>query len=170
MERMRRYRWILLAAGILLALFLTLQSYEPQQGSGGMTGQQAPDFSVTMLDGSTVSLPDLRGKPVLLEFWAPWCVGCRHNIPPLKQLHERFGSRIALIAVASETGDKTVARFVDKNDIAYPVALSNRRMLNAFQINGIPITVLIDAGGVIRYYRAGEFTFSHMEQQISRLL
>ncbi|WP_448871230.1 TlpA family protein disulfide reductase [Desulfobulbus propionicus] len=164
-----RGRWILVSLCLLLAGCPAFWGCR-DQGSGGLTGRPAPEFAVTMLDGRTVSLKELRGKPVLLEFWAPWCGGCLENIPPLRQLHQRFGGQIALIAASSETGKKTVARFVSEHGLPYPVALSNQQLLDAFQVSAIPVTVLIDREGVVRYHHAGQFALGQMEQRIRGLL
>lgn len=136
----------------------------------GLTGQPAPDFSVTMLDGSTARLQDLRGKPVLLEFWAPWCGGCLQNIPSLKALQARFGDQIAIIAPSSETGRKTVSRFIAEHAISYPVALSNQRLLDAYRVAAIPVTILIDGQGVVRYHHAGQFSPEALGKTIAGLL
>lgn len=136
----------------------------------GLTGQQAPDFSLTMLDGSSSRLQDLRGKPVLLEFWAPWCVGCLKNIPALKQMHARFGEKIAIIAASSETGTKTVSGFISEHAIPYPVALSSQKLLNAYRVAAIPVTILIDGQGVVRYHHVGQFPPEVLAAHIQRLL
>ncbi len=154
---------------IALVALLTCFGCRTQQNNG-LTGQIAPECSLTMLDGSTVHLNDLRGKPVLLEFWAPWCTGCLQNIPPLKQLHQRFNGQIAMIATSSEAGVKTVSNFVGKHAIPYPVAISNRKLLEAYRISVIPVTMLIDAQGVIRYHHAGQFQLSHLEERITHML
>lgn len=138
--------------------------------SSGLTGRAAPDFTLTMLDKSTVSLKTLRGKPVLLEFWAPWCGGCVKNIPSLKKLYGLYGDQVVFLATSSERGENTVAKFIKKEDITYPVALSTQKILTDYQVSGIPLTVLIDAEGVVRYSHAGQFSFELLEKKIKQLI
>nr|WP_320013195.1 TlpA disulfide reductase family protein [uncultured Desulfobulbus sp.] len=137
--------------------------------AGGLTGLPAPECSLNMLDGTSISLADLRGKPVLLEFWAPWCEGCLKNISPLKKLHKRLGTELAIIAPSSEIGPVTVRRFAHEHSIPYPIALSSQHLLESFQVHAIPVTVLIDRQGIIRYHHAGQFTAAALEKRIREL-
>jgi cytochrome c biogenesis protein CcmG, thiol:disulfide interchange protein DsbE len=166
----RRGGWLL--PGLLLGLVLLLSacSGEETGSSGGMVGQQAPEFTVKMLGGGETTLAGLRGRTVLLEFWAPWCPGCLKNIPEVAELHRRFGERLAIVSPSSEVGEKSLAAFVADKGITYPVALANRRLLSDYRVSGIPVTVLIDAKGVIRYHRAGQFKAGAMARTIERLL
>lgn len=163
-------RWMRVLAGLLLAVSLVVFCGCRGNRPDELIGQQAPNCTVTLLDGRSVGLKELRGKPVLLEFWAPWCGGCLQNIPPLKALHARFGKQVTMIAASSETGQKTMNRFVREHDIPYPVALSSQKLLDAFRVSVLPVTLLIDGQGIIRYHHAGQFSLPSMEGQINRLL
>jgi cytochrome c biogenesis protein CcmG, thiol:disulfide interchange protein DsbE len=140
------------------------------ESSTGLTGKVAPDFTLTMLDKSTISLNTLKGKPVLLEFWAPWCSGCVKNIPPLKKLYSLYGDKITFLASSSERGEKTVGMFVTKEQIPYPVALSTQKILTDYQVSGIPLTVLIDGEGVVCYSHAGQFSYDLLEKKIKQAI
>lgn len=155
---------------LLLLIVLLLACGCRGESTSGLTGQQAPDFTLDMLDGGSTSLKELRGKPVLLEFWAPWCSGCLKNIPPLKQLHAQFGDRIAFIAASSEQGKKTVARFAADNALPYPIGLSNQKFLDAYRVSVIPVTILIDREGVVRYHHAGQFQVELLTKKMKPLL
>lgn len=166
----RRGGWLL--PGLLLGLVLLLPacSGEETGSGGGMVGRQAPEFTVKMLGGGETTLAGLRGRAVLLEFWAPWCPGCLKNISEVAELHRRFGGRLAIVAPSSEVGEKSLAAFVAEKGITYPVALANRRLLSDYRVSGIPVTVLIDAKGVIRYHRAGQFKAKAMARTFERLI
>ncbi len=155
-------------------LFLTLSfllfSGCGQESPTGLTGKVAPNFTLTMLDSSTVSLKDLKGKPVLLEFWAPWCSGCLKNIPALKKLYAAYGDKVTFLASSSERGSKTLAQFVAKEQIPYPVALSNQKLLTDYAVSGIPLTVLIDGEGMVRYSHVGQFMFEELEKKMKEVL
>jgi thiol-disulfide isomerase/thioredoxin len=152
------------------AIILLLGGCRSEHGTGGFTGQNAPDFTMTMLDGSELTLKELRGKPVLLEFWAPWCTGCLYNIPPLKQLHARYGEAVAFVAPSSETGRQTVGQFVADHDIPYPVGFANRQLLADYRISGIPVTILIDAEGMVSYHHTGQLSAPRLEELIKQML
>ena len=154
---------------IVVALFLVLPgcSTGPEHE---MVGSRAPDFTLDCLDGDKISMADLTGKPVLLEFWAPWCSGCLKNIEPLKKLHSRFNAEIHLIAASSEQGHKSMQNFSNRYHIPYQITFSNQELLNSYQVNGIPVTILIDANGVIRDYHIGQFSYERMAKKIQELL
>lgn len=156
--------------GLLLLLILLAGSGCRHESSGSLTGRQAPDFTLALLDGRTVSLGDFKGKPLLLEFWAPWCPGCVKNIPALKRLYALYGDRVNFLASSSECGEKIVGAFVAEQGVPYPVALSTRKLLADYRVSGIPLTVLIDGQGVVRHAHAGQFSAERLEKKIRQLI
>jgi len=159
-----RFGWLLLAA----ALFMV--SGCGNEGTGGLTDGPAPAFTITMLDKSSVSLSELKGRPVLLEFWAPWCSGCLRNIGPLKKIHAAYGDRILVLASSSEQGENTVKKFVSEWEIPYSIGLSTQKLLADYKVSGIPHTILIDAKGVVRFSHVGQVTFDMLEGKIKDVL
>lgn len=165
-----RYRISSVLVLLVTAITLFCGGCRSEHGTSWFTGQTAPDFTLTMLDGNELTLRELRGRPVLVEFWAPWCPGCLKNIPPLKELHARYGKVVAFVASSSETGRQTVGQFVADHAIPYPVGFSNRRLLADYRVSGIPVTILIDAEGVVRYHHTGQFSAARLEELIKPML
>jgi len=160
----RKFGWLLLAATLFMA------SGCGNEGSSGLTGGPAPAFTITMLDKSTISLGELKGRPVLLEFWAPWCSGCLKNIPPLKKIHAVYGDRILILAASSEQGGNTVKKFVAEWEIPYLIGLSTQKLLTDYKVSGIPRTILIDAKGMVRFSHVGQVTVEMLEEKINDVL
>jgi cytochrome c biogenesis protein CcmG/thiol:disulfide interchange protein DsbE len=150
-------------------LFVLCSGCGQEEAQSGLTGKVAPNFTLSMLDSSTVSLNALKGKPVLLEFWAPWCSGCLKNISPLKKLYATYGDKVIFLASSSERGEKNLAQFVAKEQIPYPVGLSNQKLLTDYMVSGIPLTVLIDGEGIVRFSHVGQFSFDLLEKKILQL-
>ena len=109
---------------------------------------QENGFTLTALDGKTYSLPGLRGRVVLLNFWATWCPPCRKEMPDLEKLYRLFGEKgLVVLAVSDEERD-TVTGFLAKQNYTYPVLLDpGRKVHTAFAVEGIPKTFLFDREG-----------------------
>src|SRR5512143_444618 len=111
----------------------------------------APDFSLKSFDGREITLSQLKGKVVLLDFWATWCGPCKESIPHLIQLYKDYRENgFELVGMNVEKGDpETVRRFVTSMDIPYPVVSAPQEVVNSYRVTGIPATFLIDKEGKI---------------------
>lgn len=124
-------------------------------------GNAAPEFKLKTLDGSEVSLSQLRGKKVILDFWADWCSACKVEMPHLQLISDKLrDSGVVVLTIA--TGDSDVKKLnaiVKDSGYTFKVALdSNDHVLNVYGVTSLPVTYFIDAGGVIRKYQRGMFT------------
>ncbi|HEV3481545.1 MAG TPA: TlpA disulfide reductase family protein [Candidatus Acidoferrales bacterium] len=111
-------------------------------------GRQHPNFTLTDLQGKNWTLSELRGKVVLVNFWATWCPPCRKEMPDLEALYDRFkGEGLVVLAISDEDAAK-VRPFVAERQVTYPVLLDpGRRVNNLFQVEGIPKTFVYDREG-----------------------
>ncbi len=144
--------------------------------SPSLTGRTAPDFTLPVLwepgSGSppsrggrpagpprTLSLHDLRGKPVVLNFWASWCVPCREETPLLIRLHKVYSRRgVAFVGVNTQDEAPAARRFLAQYQADYPVVISSDdRLMVTYGILGLPTTIFIDADGMVRSREAGGF-------------
>lgn len=116
------------------------------------------DMALPDLQGTRLRLAALRGRPVLLNFWATWCLPCREEMPSLQALHEAYASRgLALIAIASdEGGAAVVAPFLQAQRLTLPVLLDPQSVVGTqLQLPGIPATYLLDKHGRIAGFAKG---------------
>jgi peroxiredoxin len=106
------------------------------------------NFTLTDLYGKQWTLKDLRGKVVLVNFWATWCPPCRKEMPDLETLYNRFKGRgLVILAISDEEASK-VGPFITERDITYPVLLDRGRRVNTlFQIDGIPKSFVYNRSG-----------------------
>jgi peroxiredoxin len=122
-------------------------------------GSPAPDFSLKDIDGKVVRLSDLRGKVVLLEFWATWCSPCKDTIPALVALNKQFtGKDFALISISMDEGSGAVARlreFSSRYRISYPILPGTQETAEAYSVRGVPMSILIDKKGTINNTHVG---------------
>lgn len=121
-----------------------------------VVGDIAPDFELPTLDGEQVRLSALRGKVVLLNFWATWCGPCRKEIPHLQRLHEKYPEdRFALIGVTDEKSEE-VRHFLDERGITYPSLIDkSHEVFHLYGVTGIPVTVAIGPDGKIAAMQDG---------------
>ena len=131
-------------------------------------GDQAPDFTVEMFDGSRVTLADLRGKVVLLNFWATWCPPCREELMHVQtELIDRFAGRpFVFLPVSRGESRETVAAFREKTGYEFPMGLdSTQSVYKRYAANYIPRNFLIDADGRVVSATVG-FEKSEFEELI----
>ena len=124
--------------------------------------REAPDFQLQSLDGQTVSLSGLRGRPVILNFWATWCGPCRLEMPHLQAASEdaRWTEQ-GLVILAVNLGESTpqVESFMEDNGLSFPVLLDTElEVARLYNASSIPVTYFIDRNGIIRDMKIGPFT------------
>jgi peroxiredoxin len=144
-------------------------------GSGAHTGESAGEFQLTDLGGTPVSLAAMRGKVVLLTFWATWCGVCRRELPDLENLYQNLKGHddFAVVTINLDQQSESVPPFVRKNDYQFPVLLdADNRVSTAYDVSGIPANFIIDRAGKIIWSCAGGIDWSdrQLQQAIEKLL
>ena len=152
---------------ITLALFAGCTSKEKE----GATNV-APDFTLQDLAGKKVRLADLKGKVVLLEFWATWCPPCRAEIPAIERLHTQYGGKgLTVLAIAlDEGGWDEVKAFAAEHKISYTVLKGTEDVSAKYMVRLIPSTFLVDKEGTIKKRYMGGGSSEAVEQDIKALL
>lgn len=113
---------------------------------------QAPAFSVKSVEGRAVRFSDYRNRPVIVDFWATWCVPCRASMPHLSSMQERYAKRgLAVIGMSvDESGPAPVRKFASGLGIKFTIAMANDEVLDAYgPIRSIPTTFFINRKGEI---------------------
>lgn len=139
----------MLLFGLCLTLVLLFSHCAKKPKDSGAS----PDFTLKTLEGQEITLSGLKGKVVLLDFWATWCGPCKESIPHLIQLYKSYKDRgFELIGMSTDkAGDvEMVRRFAKSLDIPYPIILTPDEVARSYKVTGLPTTVLIDKKGKIR--------------------
>src|SRR5579875_2465573 len=127
-------------------------------------GKMAANFTLTSLDGETVTLSKLRGKVVFLNIWATWCGPCREEMPSMETLYDEFRNNqdFVMLAVSQDTkGRVVVAPYVEKNGYHFKVLLDpENKVGEAYDVSGVPETFIIDRQGRIVAHHMGAFDWS----------
>lgn len=136
-------------------------------GSGSFASWQGvavPDFSVTTLDGKTIRVSDLKGKRVILDFWATWCGPCIMEIPHFTRLYQETSrGDLEIVGISSEDAD-TVKAFVKKKGVIYPVAAMSEFPAPFDEIRFIPTTFFVDRNGLIQTVTVGYHDFDQLKE------
>ena len=118
----------------------------------------APDFSFTSLQGEYISLDDLRGKVVVLDFWGTWCRPCVDSVPALRSMHKKYSKEpsFMLIGISSDGDENEWREFTEKNKMVWPQYRDrDRKIHRAFGIRVFPTYIVIDHEGIVRYVSTG---------------
>ena len=133
--------------------------------------RMAPPFAVTTLDGQRISMDDLQGKVVLLDFWATWCEPCREALPHMKEVAKKFqGQPLVFLSVSLDSDEQKWKDFVAHNEMTWPQYRDGGfggSIAKKFGVNAIPHTFTIDTDGVLQEEHIGD---ASIEGKLKKLL
>ncbi|HEY8808040.1 MAG TPA: TlpA disulfide reductase family protein [Candidatus Limnocylindria bacterium] len=151
MRRVARYAAVALIVGLALTLTLAFRR-DPHDIKTGTVGKPAPAFALPSLaDGTTVSLDQYRGKVVVLNFWASWCVPCKEENPALADVWERYrGTEVVLLGVVFQDSAGAAREYTTHLGNSWPSAIDdNGQMALSYGVFGPPETFFIGPDGII---------------------
>ena len=130
----------------------------PGQTGSFLLNRPAPDFELKDLDGEKVRLADLRGRPVLLSFWASWCGPCRRELPGLSALYKQYKDKGLVILGVNDEGKSTARKFAEKAELSFPILDdSTQKAHRLYRVHAIPAVYLIDKDGkVVLFFRGAK--------------
>lgn len=177
----KTYKLLIIFAitGLVLALavagFLLTQGDAKNESSSKLsseTKESAPDFTLVLLDGKKFHLGDYKGKPVLINFFASWCLPCREEMPVLEKVVNEYEPKgVIFLGVAVDDTEVKMKDFVAKYGVTFPVGLDKTAAVQkSFGIYGIPTTYFIDKQGVINYSHSGSVTEELLQHELDKLL
>ncbi|KFM99730.1 thiol:disulfide interchange protein [Bacillus clarus] len=143
--------------------------------NGIEVGKVAPNFELTKLDGTKVKLSDLKGKTVILNFWATWCGPCQQEMPDMEAFYKKHKDNVEILAVnytPSEggNGEEKINKFVKEKGVTFPILLDKEiNVTTTYKVITIPTSYFIDTKGVIQDKFIGPMTQKEMEKRVARL-
>jgi cytochrome c biogenesis protein CcmG, thiol:disulfide interchange protein DsbE len=160
-------QWNLLLVTVLVAGSLLIAATRVQQGSGAhpLTAQvdaladpaalpdhPAPDLALPQLDGTSVTLRDLRGQVVLINIWATWCPPCRAEMPAIQQAYTAYRDRGFMVLAVNQREDTTaITPFLEQYGLTFPILLDRDGQASAtYQASALPSSLFVDRRGVLR--------------------
>jgi peroxiredoxin len=141
--------------------FVSFESQGIELGAAGgdapKVGRPAPEFTLLDLDGRPLRLSDLRGKTIVMNFWATWCPPCRKEFPELVRLYDRNADRgLVVLGMDLQESPRIVRSFADEFGARFPIVIDTKGDVAArYRLIGLPTTYFIDTEGVIRAQHIG---------------
>ena len=140
-------------------------------GETGKEEVKAPNFRLKAVNGVYVELKSLRGKPVLLDFWATWCPPCKAELEVLKKVNAEYAGKITIISIDVGEDPDLVASFVTRHGITWTVLLDVKgEVARAYGVKGIPTLFFVDENGAIRWVHVGYVSYEKLKSMIDKEL
>ena len=133
-------------------------------------GDTAPDFEYTVSDGTTHRLSELRGKRVLLNFWATWCEPCRAEMPDLQRAANDYGGSVVILGVNKLEPVAVIPPFADELQIRFPLIVNTKGDIsNRYGARNIPTSFFINTDGTVGFRQIGVMNYGFMKQHLDQL-
>jgi len=134
-------------------------------------GSPAPDWSEPEASGGTLALSSLKGKAIYLNFFATWCPPCNEEAPAINALQQKYGARgFQVVGVDVLENANSAKKFVMEHHLLYPALVDSGTLRDEYNINGLPVHVFIDRGGVVRNIVVGELSPAEMDENVQRII
>ncbi len=135
-------------------------------------GEPAPDFTLDLLDGSTLALADLSGEIAVINFWATWCAPCEDELPDLQTVWDQYRDQdVAFVGIAIQEEKDEVQQMLSRLDITYPQGLDpTQGIALSYGITGVPETFVVDAEGSVAYVYIGPVGAEELRAELDSLL
>ncbi len=184
---MKQKEFVILAAGLLigagLAIFIffvlyqsdeAIARYDQLPGAGlpesAAVGSPAPDFNLNSLANENIRLSELRGKIVVINFWATWCEPCKVEMPFFEELYNNSQYQLEILAVNFDEPRQKVQDFVEEYNLSFPVLLDpGGKVQELYRVRGYPTTFIVDKDGVVRYHHIGLITEDQIYHYLGEL-
>jgi cytochrome c biogenesis protein CcmG, thiol:disulfide interchange protein DsbE len=157
---------------VLLVVFVAVLAWRAAPRERAIIGSAAPDFTLTDLEGSPVRLADLRGRPVVLNFFASWCGPCVEEFPLLREAAEEHAAAgLVIVGIVYEDRSEAVRDFMRRNDANWQALMDpGERVAAAYGILAPPETFFIDRDGTIAARQIGQFSEGSLREQLATII
>lgn len=162
----KRARWL----GLVLALLVSGCDQSPDAAPAPRV--KAGDFTLPLLTGGSFTFGDHKGYPVVINFFASWCVPCRIEAPALNAMFREYRKhQVAFLGIAVQDTESKALGYIEDLSVAFPAGLDKTgKIKEAYGVYGIPTTIFIDRTGMITYTHAGALTEDMIRHELDKIL
>jgi cytochrome c-type biogenesis protein CcmF len=167
-----------LVAGLVALAIAAVAMWGPSVESTGQSsgrplqGQSVPEFSLTLLDGSTIALSQLRGRVVVVNFWASWCPPCEEELPHLQAIWEAYEAQgTVVLGIAFDKEGDAIQEMASRLGVTYPLGLDEASRISAsFGVTAVPETFVVDDEGRVAFIHIGRVSEEQLRGELDELL
>ncbi len=165
---MRSVILFILVAAVVYTLYANFTKDHRQKVA---TGDLAPDFVLTDLQGNKHRLSDYRGQGVFLNFWGTWCPPCKKEMPYINNQYQQFKDKgVQVLSVDIQESKLSVNQYADRYRLEFPIMIdTDKEVMNAYGIDPLPATFLIDKNGKVVQYHTGEMTENMVREFMEKI-
>ena len=136
-----------------------------------MPGAMAPDFTLTTIEGEQITLSELRGRPIIVNFWATWCGPCRQETPHFQAFYEQHQDQVVMLGINQRESLEQINQFSDEFGMTYPILLDQQgAVYSDYQVFGLPTTWFVIPDGVLISVAPGGVSAAYLEAQLAQYL
>jgi cytochrome c biogenesis protein CcmG/thiol:disulfide interchange protein DsbE len=156
---------------IALCAVALLGCDETDDGRGAVR-EPAADFVLTLLDGGSFRLSDHKGGPVIVNFFASWCIPCKAEAPTLEKAFQDYGNgKLTIVGIATQDTESKARRFMEELGLTYPAGVdADNAIKESYGIYGLPVTHFIDKEGLVSYTHIGVVTEDLLRYELEKIL
>lgn len=187
-EPKKRSKWVVIVLGLWAGVFLgvlilvilamtgVISSDMINLGGGGgrlasaVIDKPAPDFELENMAGGKVKLSNLKGKLVVINFWATWCGPCVREMPMLQEYQDLYPDELIILGIDMQESRETVQDFLDKFNLTYTILLDfTGKVGQMYQVFALPNTLFVDKDGILRYHHIGYMSEAQFDGYLKSL-
>jgi cytochrome c biogenesis protein CcmG/thiol:disulfide interchange protein DsbE len=140
----------------------------PPSAESPLRAKTVPDFARPSLEGVKIDTKAMRGKLVVVKFFAEYCEPCKRTLPAAQKMHERYAGTVEFIGVSEDEQESAARRMVATYGLTFPVVLDRGNVLaGRFRVNEIPVTFVIDPEGIVKWVGGPSHTHEDLERAIA---
>jgi cytochrome c biogenesis protein CcmG, thiol:disulfide interchange protein DsbE len=158
---MKKQRWNIFSITLLVsaALWIIVTADHSQASIAGIVpapraGFLSPDFSLQTLNGEEMTLSELKGHPVIINYWASWCVPCRSEMPAIEEAYAAYQDQGVIVLAVNATNQDSlsdVASFIEEHNLTFPILVdSEGKVGNLYEVLALPTTFFVQTDGIIQ--------------------